>query len=324
MRDGMYMNDHLLAAEDTLIRYVGNGTEEMIPSRAGTLMLRTVGAGAVVAPNAGRLTIAEGYTSLKNQAIISCAKDARLELPASLQTVSTGFAPAGRIRDIILRRYSDPEEWRLLRETGLPCGEGRRLLVYAQTDGTSLALAGLVMVAVGRPMAEAHEDMCMLLEYSNNRSIFNTGPCYDLTGNRTQADEYAVVMRMIRDGKTGWRHPEAERRSDLRIRAGQLLPTEPEKLTVAEAETGKAKTRPDGCHELDIRVTTHMLMAPALRPVVLNGRRYFIYSRQYLTSNPECPYMREDMGVFSEEEGLLTDRKLSEEIYAKARMLMLL
>ena len=71
-------------------------------------------------------------------------------------------------------------------------------------------------------------------------------------------------------------------------------------------------------------MTTHMLMAPALRPVVLNGRRYYIYSRQYLTSNPECPYVREDMGVFSEEEGLLTDRKLSEEIYAKARMLMLL
>ena len=42
-----------------------------------------------------------------------------------------------------------------------------------------------------------------------------------------------------------------------------------------------------------------------------------------MTGEAACPYWREDMGIF-DETGLITNRKLSEVVYAKARLPMLL
>ena len=66
-----------------------------------------------------------------------------------------------------------------------------------------------------------------------------------------------------------------------------------------------------------------MLFTPQLLPIHCDGQQYYLYSRNRLTADPACPYQREDVCVF-DKAGLVTDKKISETVYGKARLLMLL
>ena len=62
---------------------------------------------------------------------------------------------------------------------------------------------------------------------------------------------------------------------------------------------------------------------PTLRYVRCEDADWWIYSRNYLTGSEEHPYIRMEMGVFNRE-GLVTNRKQAEAVYAKYRFLSML
>ena len=53
--------------------------------------------------------------------------------------------------------------------------------------------------------------------------------------------------------------------------------------------------------------------------VCCRGHQYLIYRRNYITPNPKIPYHRLDVAVY-DEHGLVNDRALSEEVYAKYKL----
>ena len=53
--------------------------------------------------------------------------------------------------------------------------------------------------------------------------------------------------------------------------------------------------------------------------VCCRGKPYYIYRRNYLTSDDKLPYHRLDMAVY-DKNGLVTNRALSEEVYAKYKL----
>ena len=78
-----------------------------------------------------------------------------------------------------------------------------------------------------------------------------------------------------------------------------------------------------GSVEVTLILTKARLFTPQLLPVRLDGVQYYLYSRNHLTSDRSCLYYREDVCIF-DETGLVTDKKLSEAVYGKARLLILL
>ena len=318
----VYMDDRALAAGQTMIRFTPDPTHQFIPSRVGPLQLNTLGPGSVIGGSVSFLTVEEGYIRLLPRSI-SAGTLKQLELPYTVQEAAPDFLVGSPAAEILFRRRLTAGELSSLKESSLPAGGGKRILIRSQLSGEELAPAAAAFSSMAPPLPVLNDRMAALMLDTPGVQIFAPRPCWDLSGQETRIEEYAIVQRMIRQQFFGWRHPEAELQSDLRIRTGVMPPRQPEMLSLAEFDPAQAVLQPDGRYELTLHLVSRGMVVPVLLPVILDGKQFYLYSKQHLTRKAECPYWREDVGIF-DAEGLITDQKLSEAVYVKARLPMLL
>ena len=317
-----YMDDRLLAADHTLLRYTAIDTASAkVPARAGALYLTEAGSGAIIVRNIPRLQLEEGYTLLKDGCLVADKNLKELELPSSLIRAERSFYRSGGLERIILHRLLDAESFSMMMENAIPLYDGSRLIAPSDMKSSGLSVIYDVSMFSGPPLTVLLPDMRILFTDDGNASLFDERPCYDLSARFSVTEEYTEIMAMIRDGVTGWRHSVAEKKSDLRIRSNSAF-SRPIQLSLAilMPVTGHSA---GGSVEATLILTKARLFTPQLLPVRLDGVQYYLYSRNHLTSDRSCLYYREDVCIF-DETGLVTDKKLSEAVYGKARLLILL
>ena len=312
----VYISDSLAAAGKTLIRFCSQESSDVtVPSRENKLRLSELGAASVVADKAPSITIAEGYTRLRGRCIKS-DKARRLVLPASLEAAESPLMTSGRLLPIIELKRSLPDGVRreLIRQS-VPVGGERRMLNPEIIDVPGLApLPEVIRSVQGLPLPQQPPETRFLFfrEGEDKKSLFDSRGCLDFHGQSAETEEYDAVMRMIREGATGWRDAGAEELNDRLI----------------HNEGPDPWSHRYSFHRLCILLTdasclqiigTYMF-APALYPVRWNGKDWFLYSRLHLTSKPDIPYLREDVCIFSRN-GMVTDGKLSDRIYLKIRLI---
>ena len=318
----VYMDDRALAAGQIMIRFTPDPMQQLIPSRVGPLQLNTLGPGSVIGGSVSYLTVEEGYTRLLPGSI-SAGVLKMLKLPYTVQEVAPGFLTGSPSAEILFRRRLTAGELASLRDISLPAGGGMRLLTGSQLTGEELGPVAAALSSLAPPLPVLNDRMAALMLDTPGTQIFSARPCFNLLGPETRTEEAALVQQMIRQQFFGWRHPGAELQSDRRVRAGLLPPPHPEALALAEFDPGKAVLRPDGCYDVTVHLLSRAMAVPALLPVALEEKQFYLYSRQHLVSKTDCPYWREDIGIF-DADGLVTDQKLSEAVYAKARLPRLL
>ena len=322
--DNTFMDAHTLAVGHHLIRYYDDQQSDLIiPSHVRKLTLTDIGPGAITARNVECMRISEGYKRLAKSSIIS--PDDRLkslELPYTVSELEVGFLRTGRSApDIRITRLLDEQEWSLLQGSSIPCGGGRRILLPPKQSGSVFEPVSAAANTLCTPMSELRSELEVLFVHDPASTIFIPTECYDFRNKAARLEEHTAVMRMIKKQRMGWRNAEAEKLSDFRIRANQTAQLN--YLSFALLDAGCVRPAGNGRLMVGIRIRRSQLFAPALLPVARNGHMYYLYSRLHLSNQADCPYWREDMGVF-DENGLVTDRKLSDMVYAKARLLMLL
>ena len=309
-----YISDRLLAAGGTLIRFYAEGSGPVtVPAEENGYRLNVLGSGSVIANEALTLAVAEGYTHLCR----SCFKIGaihRLDLPASLRSAVLPLTVTGvKIPEIRLKRSLAAPVRSILFQGSLPAGGGRHLVSAERFGLPGLTPLQLLVEGAADSMLPRYgpEMEFIFLRQTDDTTIFETLPCLDLSGRTSETEEYAAVIRMIREGKTGYRDAEAESRNDRLLHEDQSVRSLRQKrLCCVLAEDPSC-----------LQITSALMFAPALYRIPFEGRDWYLYSRQHLTGDPGLPYLREDMCLFNSD-GLVTDGALSDKIYSKIRLIM--
>ncbi len=323
-RPQAYMDERALAAGHTMVRWTNDDEEFSLPPRVGPLSLTDIGAGAVICGPGTSLTVAPGYLRLHANSIVGTGKLVEISLPWTVTDIAPDFyaGPRNRALRLTIHRHLSRRAFDDLLRSAFHLENGLYLCDMPEgAEWTALRSAASCCLPLLPPLRASMRALFSLSP--SNASVFDRLLCADLAGRHDAVEEHTVVMEMIAENQTGWHVPEAERQSDLRVRAnGALRKYGP--FTALFLKPFESADLPrggkDACLEL---MRLPAVFTPALRPVRLNGQQYWLYSRNHLCPDVRCPYEREDVGVFARD-GLVTDRALSEAVYAKARMLMLL
>lgn len=337
METNYYMDDKTLVLDHTLLTLQCDSQFFTVPARIGGLSVTAVGSGALQIRNVLELNFAPGITELREECICYTSMLKRLNVPETVQSVPSRLFVAIYMTTnpvFSIARALPPAVFLDLRRMMLRAEGSRRLLPPELLRRAEMEPVRCLMNNSAPPAAVIRKEMRVLFSgklpddtsrgfYSG--TIFDSRPCIDFLSGRGQTEEYTAVMEMIRADDPGWRDPEAERKNDLNLRFGNAPVTASTGVEVSVATCGAlpAAPGPDGLFHAEFHLSRKHLFFPGLRRIRHQGADWWIYSRNHLTSNPACPYLREDVGVFSEN-GLVTDRKTSEDVYAKYRFLSLL
>ncbi len=314
----------------------------------------------VISQTPAQLRVGSGYTALKP----NCFNMAGLKvlyLPETLESapsegnlqinswVSTHRNRSERLIDrIVLRRRLD----RSLRDALLS-----QAIMYSDTVGHRKYLltdqflldaprklyASLARVMGGIPVLSRdmryvlrlrdqwfnREDSKFWAELMPTQGIEETMDYYDLSARYKAQREVDLAMLMIREGFMGWRDEDAERENDNALRKGRAIQERPNLqrwagcgVPAVTVDLGSV-TRNGNAEYVDVNFERSVLFTPALRHLRVNGRDYFVYSRNFLTGDRECPYIRCEMCVF-DQSGIVRNRGLATEVYAKYKLLSIL
>ena len=312
-----YLSSTLAAAGGTLIRFCSEASGAVtVPAGENNVRLSVLGAGSVVANQAASVIVEEGYTRF-NARCIQAGSAARLAFPASLRSAESPLHISGQLFPLIeLKRSLTDAVRRELAARSVPVGGGRRMLDPEMFYLPELApLPALIANVQGLPLQPESAEARFLFFRTpqENKTIFDKRDCLDFRGGSSGTEEYAAVMRMIREGNTGLRDAAAELQNDRLIHGQEKDPwlQQYRNQRICVLFTDPSELRITGVH----------MFAPALYPIRYGGREWFLYSRLHLTADPDLAYLREDVCVFTRE-GLVTDGSLSDAVYLKARMMM--
>ena len=337
METNYYMDDKTLVLDHTLLTLQCDSPVFTVPAQIGGLSVTAVGSGALQIRNVLELNFAPGITELRERCICYTSMLKQLNVPETVQSVSSHLFVAIYITAnpfFSIARALPPAVFLDLRRLMLRTERKKQLLPPDLLRRADMEPVRCLMCNSAPPAAVIRKEMRVLFFgklpddasrgfYSG--TVFDPRPCFDFLSGRKETEEYTVVMEMIRADDPGWRDPEAERKNDLNLRFGNPSVTASTGVEVSVATCGElpAAPGPDGQFHAEFHVFRKHLFFPGLRRIRHQGADWWIYSRNHLTGIPDCPYLREDVGVFNES-GLVTDRKTSEDVYAKYRFLSLL
>lgn len=281
---------------DTIIVYEGPSKHLHIPAKIQGHHIKRVGAGALCGnENLLSLEIEEGIEEIGENAFAQCRNLQSLSLPGSLQLVEKGAFPerCGWKKISLTRRMSHSMYEQLVRE-GIALSDRRTLI-----DRKGLSEIGLEkfykltgMFANGAVMIS--ESMGLLFcEYDNQWQILS------LNGTPVVASEDAGVRYKIESGVQEPFSEEAEIHNDRMVRQERKLKPKPGRVQLAIVDCPNVRRIQGDCL-VPIQILSGLAFWQSVRKVIVDGNDYYVYRREYLTSNANCPFFVENADVFTE------------------------
>ena len=328
MDNYFYKDDQMLALDGTLVHFVCTGQEVTVPAMAGRQPLRVLGSGAINGSYDKQcITLSEGFEELHSDCFSVAGRPQQITIPASVKQIAPHLfiGNVGEQTEIHLRRIIPTHRLSMLEQASFRVSGGERLFSLPLAPVSELEMAGRLLQQTGTPFAQLLPEMLFFFHPDpkwDNKQLFEPRSCLNTAGFQPSLTEHAAVKHMIQKGVTGWQHPEAEHQWDLRARAGQVFFQLKPCPFLTWRPSDNVPAGP-GLTRVTLVIRLARCFVPSLHPIRWGRKDWWLYSRNALTENPAIPYYREDVGIF-DINGLVTDRQLSEEVYAKYRLPSLL
>ena len=310
--------DPMLIIDDTLLLINLSEKNNRIPSRGphGEL-IRHVGAG--VAPSRHKsLVFEEGI-----ETVSLCSSLEMAELPTTVRTVNGAFDKLPtRIPIIRLWRSFPLARWRSLSSQMTPASRGRMLfsgpLAALDLESDKLEI---------NMVAWYPQDADVLFipdypEYIPNRDseCEFQHPCIGIRDDLEKAIPVASLVKLARNRHTVGLNASTEAAADIELRANRQphpgTPVPNIRRTIVIANTPVSIPGSDNVLVCFTFISCYPFFC-SLLPVMLEGECYYIGCTNYLFGrNNNRAYQRIEQAVFSQD-GLVTDRALTEAVYEK-------
>ena len=149
-------------------------------------------------------------------------------------------------------------------------------------------------------------------------ALFHGVPGQDAQQRSNAEDE--LFLRLIHSNTQPRPDPESELGNDQEARRARL--SSPEKVCIFGFEMRVPPIK-NGMRLLTAYLQIGVYFYQGSAAIQWEGKTYYLYQRRYLHSMASMQYLRRDHGVFTDE-GPVEDGRLSEEIYAKYKLLSFL
>lgn len=309
--------DNYLVLDGVLLLYTGAPLERIvIPAVIGNQKITRIGSGAFRNwPALKSITIPDTVTSIESFAFADCnhlEEVALSVLSDKLQIANDAFAGCKNIQRILTSvtelQYKDNNEWG-----------------YKLEDESVVMLNIANIKTVLGSVGDYIERLPLDTKYIFSVSINNANPTkerllvYGLK-DRISIDEDEAFLNHINKGLTSDVSIENETMIDWYARANKTATYSHTILTYYYPEE---TMKLGGKVHIKFYVSEGYHFVQSAAKVVLKGMDYYVYRRHYITATDKEPLMRRDMNVYNSK-GVVTDKELTKEIYAKYRLLALL
>lgn len=222
----------------------------------------------------------------------------------------------GTIR--LWRRFTRAQ-WEIIRSRSIPCADGSFLYLG------SIRLLGAEAGTLARHMItwipqDTDVLFCTKKPIDMTNGISEEHPCIGFRRRCRATSPLASIMEIIHSGKAVEQHPLSERISDARLRRG--IGKQQDMRTSRIAVIASAPIACPGTTELLVLFTfrSGYWSFCSEVPITCYGKQYHIGCLNHLDQSPKPngiqAYSRYELAVFHEN-GLVSNRKLTEDVYAK-------
>ena len=312
------ITEDYLAADSTLLlvrRCSGNFTipHEISPGHPIT----RIGKGAFSAfKSLNSVEIPDGITYVGDDNFLWCSALSQIYIPTSVVTWKDRWPRINENRRPECCLTMSKAEYSRLLSASVAASSGEYLI---KDPGIFPIIPQLIDALQYTAPAVLPEGVPMLFlnTKEQDNDLFRTRDClrFDGLGKRLSEDE--AFRLLLRRGTSCPQNPDVELFDDSCLSRGENLPYWPVALAAFFPEC--VSIRSPGRWAVPLIFYRNTCFWQSAVRVCCSGRQYFIYRRNYLTSDAKLPYHRQDMAVY-DENGLVTSRTLSVKVYEKYRL----
>lgn len=342
----------LMVADKTLIMYSGSAAHVDIPreSEPGHLICAIGDCAFNGCSSLQAVTIPSGVTSIGNSAFCGCSSLCAVTIPPTVTSIGLGaFLRCSSLRavtipssvtsigkstfsgcdlsvDSINLSFTEDEFGSIQHNSRRSIG-GEQVIPQPQSVAVLKELANCFQKPILATIPD-HIDLLfcdqqdpakaairsVYASYSTQNSI-----CFEPNYGELTEDQ-AFQRLLINRSRFSSENAAAETKNDWYLRA-EKIPPFPKTCCITFREEDILQK--NGRAIVHCRFRDGWWYWQSAKHIRLNGEDYWLYSRNYLTGDEKIPYYKLDMAIY-DKTGLVTDRKLSEEIYAKYKLAAIL
>lgn len=305
-----YMDCRFAAVDGTVVVYDGSDRNLTIPAVLGRVKVTAIGRKAFSHSDVEVVRVPSTVKALNREAFSSCPKLHTVYLPSSVATKGNIFEKSDALRMI----YFD--------EITLSQEEADRLYASSTDVGDGVYMTQLLPkhplfegIRQYQPLCEPHPvaPEGARLFYLKDIRWGEAEPCCFDTG--ADNSEQTSRTELIKSGGETYWNALTEEKIDESQRKNET--PEPERVGVLFYRRGASPQKIRG------RIQIGLYFWQSLIPVVLQGGRFAIYRRCFLSQRKGYQYIATMSGVF-DAAGECVDRQIEERVYAKYAIMSIL
>ena len=322
-----YMDDSFVIANNTIIAYCGKHPVMKIPARFTDIEITRIGDGSFMESSKLQCIIAPPRTkTIGKKAFWQCPVLTSAFVPGTLMNVEPeAFGNCQMLSDITIYGMElTASEYNTFKSLGNKSSEG--IYVLREMPNNELVQNLISSITTAKPACKIPDNisslfqMFVLDEKKGKISIEKNLPLIGFTVPSVPTTENNAFFRHIKNGFPEVYDVKAEQKNDWYVRVGRDATKE--KTIIFTFDDSKTRHEANRTF-INATLKIGYFFWQSAQPLVYDKKKYYIYRRYYLGSNPELEYIRRDMAVYSDK-GLLTNREEAKNVYAKYKLLSIL
>lgn len=322
-----YMDDSFLVADNTIITYSGADRTLEVPGSFAGIELSKIGDGSFMESSKLQSVVLPPETKeIGRQAFSQCPALTHVSVPGGLTNVGdNAFVLCQALQDITIYGLElTASEYRAYKAASSRSTDGTYVLrKMPENELVNKLVLSSVRVSPACRVPEGISSLFQMTESDGRKGTLfleKTIPVIGFSVPSVPTTENEAFCRHIQSSAAEIYDGKTEQKNDWYVRVGEMPGTNRTIIfTFDDSKTREEK----GTFFISITLKFGCFFWQSAQPVVYDKKKYYIYRRHYLSSDPEMEYVRRDIAVYSEK-GLITNREEARNIYAKYRLMSIL
>ena len=322
-----YMDGSFVITNNTIITYSGRHPTLKVPSRFADIEVSRIGDGSFMESSKLQCVILPPKTKeIGSQAFSQCPVLTSAFVPGGLSYVVYGaFGNCQVLSDITIYGLElTASEYHTYKTASNRSSDG--IYVLREIPKNEIVSKLVSSITNAKPASKVPDEISSLFqmaELDEQKGKFSleknipvigfTVPSVPMTENKAFYEHLHSGTAEVYDGK-------AEQKNDWYVRVGKIPAKE--KTIIFTFDDSKTKEE-KGKFFINATLKIGYFFWQSAQAVMCEKKKYYIYRRYYLNSDPEMEYVRRDIAAYSEN-GLVTNREEAQNVYAKYKLLSIL
>ena len=305
-----YMDSRFAAVDGTIVAYDGRDKTLIIPAALGDMKITTIGLRAFSNPYLEVVYIPRTVKLLRREAFSGCRDLHTVYLPSSVETDRNPFEGDDKLSLIHFDEITlSKEEADILSASSTDVGDGYFMTHVIPTHPLFNGIKEFAPICTQQGLVPDGAG----LFYMENSQVYEPEPCF--FDNGADNSELTNLGRLIASGAETYLDTATEEKNDEAQRNNERP-----KL---ERTAFMFYRRGDSPQKIRGFIRIGLYFWQSLIPVTLQGGRYTIYRRCYVTKSTKYQYCTIVNGVF-DSEGRNVDKQIEEQVYGKYALVSIL